>query len=260
MGARLLFRLDDACPRHDRERWARVETLFDTAGIKPLVAVIPDNADQAFATYPEDQDYQNRVAGWQDKGWLIGLHGCTHVLKPSKRGLVPFNSYSEFTGLALDEQTRLIERGYQALCKLGLLPKVWVAPAHGFDRNTLIALAAATPIRVISDGIGQRAFRRYGFTWVPQQLWKPRTLKSGLWTVCLHPNEMKDAEFEQLAAFIKQFPALCASWDSVECAPVLANEATVPSYTCSDWLFSAAYLGLRRVRSLGKKSVAKAGS
>lgn len=34
----------------------------------------------------------------------------------------------------------------------GIDPTVWIAPAHSFDKNTLIALKLETNIRIISDG------------------------------------------------------------------------------------------------------------
>jgi len=45
--------------------------------------------------------------------------------------------------------------------------------------------------------------REDGFYWVPQQLWRLKPQRYGVWTVCLHPNSMNSAEidsFEYLLA------------------------------------------------------------
>jgi hypothetical protein len=49
MTARYLLRLDDACPTRHRARWPRLEALFECWGIRPIVAVVPENADLELA-------------------------------------------------------------------------------------------------------------------------------------------------------------------------------------------------------------------
>ena len=46
MPARYLIRLDDALPTMRKETWEVVENLLDEYGIKPMVAVIPNNYDK----------------------------------------------------------------------------------------------------------------------------------------------------------------------------------------------------------------------
>ena len=40
-----LIRLDDACPTMNRRKWQRIEDILDRYGVKPMVGVIPANAD-----------------------------------------------------------------------------------------------------------------------------------------------------------------------------------------------------------------------
>lgn len=40
-----LIRLDDACPTMDAKKWQRIEDVFDTYGIRPMVGIIPANKD-----------------------------------------------------------------------------------------------------------------------------------------------------------------------------------------------------------------------
>ena len=35
--SRYIMRLDDACPRHDRDKWQRMEELLNAYGVKPIV-------------------------------------------------------------------------------------------------------------------------------------------------------------------------------------------------------------------------------
>jgi hypothetical protein len=112
--------------------------------------------------------------------------------------LVPFYGRSEFAGLSLQDQAAKIRSAWQLFQAEGVVPRIWVAPAHSFDHVTLSAVYAETSIRVVSDGIAWKPFREQGFCWVPQQLWRLAERKWGLWTVCLHPNQMTE---ESIAAF-----------------------------------------------------------
>ena len=89
----------------------------------------------------------------------------------------------------------------------GLPPEAWVAPAHGFDVMTLQALRVESGIRLISDGFARRACLREDFVWLPQQFWRPRVMKKGLWTICLHPNEMEESSVRMLDEFLRAHKA-----------------------------------------------------
>lgn len=199
MTARYLLRLDDACPTLDRDKWRRIEALFDDLGIKPIVAVVPDNRDPYLGQAAPDDAFWVRAKRWQDEGWTIALHGYQHVLRPIRASeYLPLYGRSEFAGLSLADQRDKIRRGWAVLQANGLSPTVWVAPAHSFDRTTLEAVAAETPIRTVSDGVARDQYFADGFYWLPQQLWSLAPKRAGLWTVCLHPNSMDDAAFEVL--------------------------------------------------------------
>lgn len=206
MTARYLVRLDDACETMDRERWAAVERLLDGLGIRPIVAVVPDNRDPDLMRGPADPAFWDRVRQWQARGWTIAMHGLHHVCHPIDRRqlVVPFHDRSEFAGLGDAAQTELLARSWALFARQGVCPTVWVAPGHAFDRGTVRALKEATPIRVISDGLSMDQFSEAGFTWLPQQLWKPERRRRGLWTICLHPNSMDEAALAALASALSQ--------------------------------------------------------
>jgi predicted deacetylase len=207
-----LLRLDDACPTMDQKQWARFEELFDRYQKKPLVAVIPNNVDLSMRIDPPDPEFWEKVHGWIEKGWRIALHGNDHRYITKESGFLPLNRKSEFAGLPLEEQRTKIRQGYRTLLEHGITPDIWVAPSHSFDHNTLVALQEETPIRIISDGLARTPYTRFGFTWIPQQLWSGRRVGSGVWTICLHPNTTSDTAFEKLERFLEQNHSHVFSW------------------------------------------------
>ncbi len=202
MAAEYILRLDDACPTMDHEKWQAVARLVLSHGIRPIVAIVPANEDPGLVRAPADSSFWQRVRSWARAGWVVALHGCSHVLRRSGTGIIPLQRRSEFVGLPLDEQRRRIREGAKVLEANGVRPEAWVAPAHGFDDTTLQALLVESEIRLISDGFATRAYRRAGFVWLPQQLWRPRVMKNGLWTICLHPNEMEEDAVRMLDEFL----------------------------------------------------------
>jgi predicted deacetylase len=201
MSARYLIRLDDACATMNRHKWDLVEAMLDEHSIKPIVAVVPDNQDPELMFDARDAKFWDKVRGWVAKGWTVAMHGYRHVMHSTDaKLLVPFYNRSEFAGLSLADQAAKIKAGWQLFLAQGVVPQVWVAPAHSFDRLTLGAVQTETSIRVVSDGIAWNPYEDCGFHWIPQQLWRLTERRWGLWTVCLHPNQMTA---ESIAAFGK---------------------------------------------------------
>jgi predicted deacetylase len=193
MSARYLIRLDDACETMDRRRWDLVEQVLDKHGAKPIVAVIPDNHDRALMFESRDATFWHKVRGWARKDWSVAMHGYTHIMHPTQtKLLLPFYKRSEFAGLELEAQAVKVRAAWTLFLAQGIEPKIWVAPAHCFDLLTLEALRRETSIRVVSDGIAWNTYFEHDFHWIPQQLWNLAERRSGLWTVCLHPNTMND--------------------------------------------------------------------
>lgn len=196
--------MDDACPTMDRKKWQMMEDLLDEFGIKPIVAVVPDNQDPELIIDPVDPAFWSKVRSWQKKRWTIAMHGCTHLMRATDAEIIiPFHRRSEFAGATFEVQSAAIKRSWTIFAEQGVEPTVWVAPAHSFDRLTLEALKQETPIRIISDGIAADSYFEHDFHWVPQQLWTLRERTSGLWTACLHPNSMDENEFFYLHSAIR---------------------------------------------------------
>jgi hypothetical protein len=216
MPARWLIRLDDACPTQNDASWRRIEALLDAHSVRPVVAVVPDNRDPDLICEPARDDFWFRARCWQNKGWAIGLHGWQHRFHTDEPGLVPLNRRSEFAGLSLTAQRNKIRAGYRRLRSEGLSPRIWVAPAHSFDHVTLEALRLETPIRLVSDGVALGPFQDNGFYWIPQQVWRPRDMLFGLWTICLHPNSMREVDFQQFSAWLKRRRARVMATDDID--------------------------------------------
>lgn len=204
MLARYIIRLDDACPQMHESRWARIEQLLDYHNVNPIVAVIPENKNIALMFSKGMQSFWDIVKKWELKGWSIAMHGHDHVYTTSNPGLVPYNTKSEFAGQPYEYQEQKISYAWDIFCSQGIIPKIWVAPAHTFDLNTLKALKSVTDVEIISDGIAIAPYYENEFHWIPQQLWSFKPLLFGLWTICLHPNTMSDDDFRIVEAALKK--------------------------------------------------------
>lgn len=199
------MRLDDACPKRDIEKWDRMESLLDQYGVKPLIGLIPDCKDPDMDCYEYDENFWTwRVKCWQAKGFQLALHGYNHIFKTECGGINPVNKRSEFAGVPLEEQKKMIADGVAILRQHGVNPKVFFAPAHTFDENTIKALLESSDIRFISDTPANRSYHKYGMTFVPQQSGRVRKLPFNTVTFCYHPNTMSEASFKQLEDFLRR--------------------------------------------------------
>ena len=197
-----------------RRRWARFEQLIDEFAIKPILAVVPKNADTELVIESRDPYFWSRMRSLESAGAAIALHGFTHVCASRDGSLLPLHRFSEFAGVSEDQQRNWIDRGLAILREEGLTPRLFAAPRHGFDRNTLRVLDAAG-IKIISDGFARTPHRREGFFWAPQQLWAPVLKSAGLWTICIHPNTASDALVDQLQKFLRRHDGQFTSLDRV---------------------------------------------
>jgi predicted deacetylase len=199
--AQYLLRFDDLCPTMSRPRWQRFLSLIEEFGVHPILAVVPENQDPDLAVTEPDQEFWPEMRRLEAAGATIGLHGFRHLSCSRGRSLIPLHRVSEFAGIPRETQRFWIRSGLQILRQHGLNPKIWVAPRHGFDRNTLVALREEG-ITLLSDGFSRFPFTRGGLTWIPQQLWAPIEKHAGTWTICIHSNTAADSLVQQLGDFL----------------------------------------------------------
>jgi len=199
MKAKYLFRLDDASPFLNLKKWQAIEDIFQKYDIKPIVAVIPDNKDPTLVHQEENINFWRMVQDWKVKGWNIAMHGYQHLFHAVSRNqsIIPYYNRSEFSGLSLKNQKIKIKKSLEIFRQNDIEPKVWIAPAHSFDYLTLKAIADETNIKIVSDGISLFPYFKSGFHFIPQQLWGIKKKTFGLWTVCLHPDNMSDEEINE---------------------------------------------------------------
>lgn len=212
--AQYLLRVDDLCPTVHRENWERLVGMIREFQISPILAVVPDNQDPELCSSPADPDFWAQMRELEAAGAAIAIHGYRHVCSSTGRSMIPLHRCSEFAGLPLGLQRIRLHLGLEILRGNGLHPCLWVAPRHGFDRNTIAALRDEG-IGFISDGFARRAFLRDGVVWIPQQIWAPVSRAQGLWTICLHPDGLTAEGFDELRTFLTQYGSQFTSFQRV---------------------------------------------
>jgi peptidoglycan/xylan/chitin deacetylase (PgdA/CDA1 family) len=215
MSGKFLLRFDDLCPTINWEIWQKLEEIMIEEDVKPILSVIPDNQDQTLHQGEPNEHFWDRVRDWQARGWTIGLHGYRHEYVTKNSGILGIKNYSEFAGLPLEEQRAKLRKGLEIFKREGVRADVWVAPAHSFDANTVAALRSLGVYK-ISDGLSPYPHRdAQGVFWVPQQLWKFRTVPFGVWTVCIHSGDELYKDFELFRRRIRTYKKSITSFPVV---------------------------------------------
>jgi predicted deacetylase len=243
MSASYIVRFDDICPTMNWRVWDRLEPVLDRHGVRPILAVVPDNRDPKLLVDSAKVDFWSRVRRWQATGWTIGLHGYQHLYATRNAGLVGINGFSEFAGLAEDVQRDKLTRALQVFEQEGVHADAWVAPAHSFDAMT-VGLLLEAGVKVISDGYYCRPVRHLGALWVPQQLWRFRSMPAGLWTVCYHHNHFDEAAVARFTADIGSH-ANC-----IVDAPRVGAIENMPERNFLDRALSSAWLTALKLKRL----------
>lgn len=235
--AQYIMRLDDAAPHADWNKWMRMEELLDKYQIRPLAGVIPDCRDPVINQLEERADFWQKVSGWEKKGWTIAMHGYDHVYITSDGGMHPVNQKSEFAGVPFAVQRQKIREGITVFKKHGIHPKVFFAPSHTMDLNTVKALKQVSEICFISDTIANAPYRKWGMTFVPQQTGRARELPLKVVTFCYHPNVMEEDDFIYLENFFKKWKNRFISFPL---EPVHRRK------TVYDWMLGKIYYRIRQ--------------
>jgi predicted deacetylase len=189
-------------------------SLVARYGVRPILAVIPDNQDSALNLQAYDPRFWNRIRSLEAGGATIAMHGYRHQCASHGKSLLGLHTATEFAGVEESQQRIWIRCGLSILREHGLCPRLFVAPRHGFDRSTLRALAREG-LGILSDGFARRPFTRHDVIWIPQQLWEPVKKPSGLWTICIHTNTAAESVAEKLESFLDQNAKHITCFDDV---------------------------------------------
>lgn len=209
-----LVRFDDICSTMDWETWNKVEKVLIEEGIKPIMAVIPDNKDKKLEFGEENKNFWSKVIKWQKMGWSIAIHGYQHLYETNEAGLIGLNKYSEFSGLSYEQQNKKLKEAIKIFNSHNIQPDLWVAPAHSFDKITARVLSDLG-IEIVSDGFFKNPVKYMNLIWVPQQLWRFRSFRSGIWTVCYHVNGITKLELERTCSDLIKYKDNIVSLDDI---------------------------------------------
>jgi predicted deacetylase len=215
--------------------WVQIEKILLEFEVKPILAVVPDNQDEALKVCEPNKRFWDEVRTWQSRGWTIGLHGYQHLYETSNAGLIGINKCSEFSGLCYTEQRSKLRQALDIFERERVVPDIWVAPAHSFDRTTLQALCDLG-IRRVSDGFSLYShLDSSGMVWIPQQLWRFRKMPFGLWTVCFHVNAWTGEDIARFGLKVQEFAG-----GLTDCSSVVATCGD-RRHNAFDSIFSRAY-------------------
>lgn len=203
MGAKYVFRLDDIAENMNWNNYFLLKEIFVKHSIKPIVGVIPNNEDEELLSLPKCPfDFWEEIRNLQNDGWSIALHGFNHKYITSNSGIFGINKSSEFAGVPYDMQNEKIQKGKLIFEQHGLRIDAFMAPAHSLDRTTLKVLKNNN-ICTITDGFCLYPYYYKEILFVPQLLSTPRKMPFGIYTWCLHPNNMNEGGIRDIDNFIK---------------------------------------------------------
>lgn len=193
---KIAVRLDDITPDMDWKKFLKFKELLDLYDIKPLIGVVPVNKDDNLKIDQVKDNFPEYILGLQESGWVVAMHGYSHVYDSSKGGMFPLNHFSEFAGHSLEEQERRIRDGKAILAQQGIATDIFMAPAHSYDKNTLIALKR-NGFSKITDGFGDKPYMWKNMTFYPISFRLSDSLKKdkGYTTMVVHTNTIDSMEY-----------------------------------------------------------------
>jgi predicted deacetylase len=212
--AQYLIRLDDFCPTMLVDRRERFLSVLARHAVLPILAVVPDNQDPDLNRQAIDPGFWDRMRSLQAAGATIAMHGFRHLCASRGASLLGLHRQTEFAGVDPVLQRQWVRSGLAILREHKLNPRLFVAPRHGFDRNTLRALKEEG-LDVLSDGFARRSITRHEIVWIPQQLWEPVPKRTGLWTICIHTNTAPASLEQTLDTFLRNHARDFTTFDHV---------------------------------------------
>ncbi len=207
---RFSIRLDDITPDMDWEKFYRVKSILDQFDIKPLIGIVPDNQDAGLSKQEAKEEFWQEMKKLAKEGWSIAQHGYEHRYESKDGGLLGINMYSEFAGLSYDTQKEKISIGKRILEENGIFTDVFMAPAHSYDDNTLIALKELG-FSYVTDGYTDGLYKYKGLGFIPCRTANYGKVK-GIDTFCIHANTIEEKELLSLERFLEDNKQMAVSF------------------------------------------------
>ena len=202
---KIAVRLDDITSDMDWEKFRRLEKMLDENHIAPLIGIVPDNQDKNLMRNDSMKNFDEQIRKWEAKEWVSAMHGWKHIYTTKKGGLFPLNNFSEFAGVSREKQREMIFDGKEKLQRMGVRTNIFMAPAHSFDKNTLICLKEAG-FQYITDGFGDFPYEWKGLTFLPIAFQRSKDIEKneGYTTLVFHTNTMSEGEFAGFEKMLKE--------------------------------------------------------
>lgn len=205
----ILVRFDDICPTMNFKRFKIAVELMDKYNIKPLLGVIPDCKDSDLMIDEKHEDFWDYIKSLQNKGYTIAMHGVNHVFTSQQKGVTNNRIGSEFSGVPLSKQVEIIQEGKRILETHDISTKVFFAPAHSYDWNTIKALGSCG-FEYMSDGKSTKPYMLDHVKCLPCRAnGCPVIGKSGYYTAVFHAHEWerkeKEYDFHEFCNLIEKY-------------------------------------------------------
>ena len=200
-----LLRLDDIAENMNWDMMEQATNLFDKFQVKPILGVIPNNKDPELLSYPKKNiNFWEQVRTWKNKGWEVAMHGNNHVYDKycTKIDYLGLGGNSEFCSHSYEDQLKKIKLALDKFNNENIKIKIFFAPNHTFDKNTLLALKNCG-ITEIVDGYGLMPYEENGIKFIPQLFYKMLALPFGIQVFQIHLNYFKVNDFDNLKKFIE---------------------------------------------------------
>lgn len=248
-----VFRLDDISWQMNTRNFHRIRDVFIKYKIKPLIGVIPDNKDEKLIkqadiySIPQEEFWEEIRTLANKHGWAVALHGLNHIYRTKKCGMFHINNRSEFAAISYAEQDRMICEGRGILEAHGIITKIFMAPAHSLDWNTVAALRN-NDFEFITDGLSAYPYRKKGIWFIPQVASWPDRRLWGIQTVCLHINEWTEERFVQFETFLKNEREYCRDYPHIIDNILAGDYEKYHLNNFTSKIFMRIYIFFRRIR------------
>ena len=206
MKTNYIFRLDDIAPNMNWDMMNKVKKLFNNHNVKPILGVIPKNEDEELKKYPLcNFNFWEEIRKYKAEGWEVAMHGYEHLydFKCKKIDYLGLGGSTEFVGHPYETQLKKIDKGLNILKQQNLDTKIFFAPNHTFDQNTIKA-CKVLGFESFIDGYGIAPYYENQILFVPQLFYKLYTLPMGVQTFQIHINYFSDSDYIKLENFVKK--------------------------------------------------------